>query len=276
MPRLNLGTFEIEYQEYGASGEPVVLVHGSWGDRRQWDAVVARLAESCRVISYDRRGHGASTSPGGSVAIANHVGDLSTLLTVAGRGARHVVGTGEGGVIALQLALTRPDLVRSVHAHEPSLLGLLSADPQAHDLLVSARSVEAAAAARLGSGDPRGAASTFVDGSSAAGEGWDAFPPAVQTSFTSNALASSREVADPTTQTMELSQFTSYRDPVLLTTGGRSAAAHRGVTDRVADAFYRPLRYQYPEGGHFPHVTRPDECVRVVAEFCQFARQQTG
>ena len=36
---------ELFYEPNG-SGEPLVLVHGSWGDHRNWDPVVGRLASS--------------------------------------------------------------------------------------------------------------------------------------------------------------------------------------------------------------------------------------
>lgn len=51
--------------ELSGSGEPLVLVHGSWGDHHNWDPVVSGLAESFRVVADDRRGHSAaSVRPG--------------------------------------------------------------------------------------------------------------------------------------------------------------------------------------------------------------------
>lgn len=51
------------YEEGNPSGETVVLVHG-WPDSHYlWRNVVPLLAERFRVISYDARGHGASTNP---------------------------------------------------------------------------------------------------------------------------------------------------------------------------------------------------------------------
>ena len=276
MPNLNLGTFELRYEEAGTAGEPVCLVHDSWGDRRQWDAIVARLSTSCRVLTYDRRGHGASSSPGGSVALADQVGDLSTLLSVAGPGARHIVGTGVGGVVALQLALLRPDQVRSVNVHEPSLLGLLASDPQASQVLAEARTLEEAVLGRVRAGDPRGAAQSFVDGVSIDGAGWSGLPPTVQASFVANAPASSHETSDPTTQSMEIERFAGYRDPVLVTAGTRSAPVFGTINDRVADSFYGASRYSFEGAGHYPHVTHPDDCARVIAEFCRYAAERSS
>ncbi|MGH3433733.1 MAG: SDR family oxidoreductase [Thermocrispum sp.] len=51
------------YEEGNPDGETVVLVHG-WPDSHHlWREVVPLLAGRFRVISYDARGHGASTNP---------------------------------------------------------------------------------------------------------------------------------------------------------------------------------------------------------------------
>jgi pimeloyl-ACP methyl ester carboxylesterase len=276
MPKLNLGTFELWHEESGASGEPVVLIHGAWGDHHQFDAVAARLAGTCRVLTYDRRGHGASSSPAGSVALADQVGDLSTLLSMAGRGAHHIVGNGVGGVIALQLALLRPDQVRSVNVHEPNLIGLLSADAAASPMYAEARGLESVVLERLRTGDSRGAAQTFVDGVSADPGGWSGLPPAIQASFVSNAKASLSEETDPTTQTMEIAKFAGYRDPIVITAGSRSSAVFGTINDRLADAFYAPMRYSFEGAGHFPHVSHPDQSVQVITEFCRYAVERTA
>ena len=53
------------WQTTGTAGDPLVLVHGSWGDRRNWAPVVPALSRSFRVLTYDRRGHSRSERPVG-------------------------------------------------------------------------------------------------------------------------------------------------------------------------------------------------------------------
>jgi pimeloyl-ACP methyl ester carboxylesterase len=48
------------YYEITGSGEPMVLVHGSWGDHHNWDTVVPLLSNSFQVVTFDRRGHSQS------------------------------------------------------------------------------------------------------------------------------------------------------------------------------------------------------------------------
>jgi pimeloyl-ACP methyl ester carboxylesterase len=42
------------------SGDPLVLVHGSWNDGQAWALIEDDLARRFRVVSYDRRGHTGS------------------------------------------------------------------------------------------------------------------------------------------------------------------------------------------------------------------------
>lgn len=51
------------YHELHGSGEPLVLVHGSWRTRRNGRWSSPGLAESFQVLVYDRRGHSRSERP---------------------------------------------------------------------------------------------------------------------------------------------------------------------------------------------------------------------
>ncbi|MGH2985621.1 MAG: alpha/beta fold hydrolase [Solirubrobacterales bacterium] len=51
------------YYEHHGSGDPLVLVHGSWADATNWALVVPALAEGFQVLVYDRRGHSRSQHP---------------------------------------------------------------------------------------------------------------------------------------------------------------------------------------------------------------------
>ena len=60
MPERIVNGVRLFYESTGSGTESLILVHGAWGDHRNWDAVVPGLARSCRVITYDRRGHSRS------------------------------------------------------------------------------------------------------------------------------------------------------------------------------------------------------------------------
>ena len=41
------------FYELSGSGDPLVLVHGSWVDHKDWQLVVPSLTKSFRVLTYD-------------------------------------------------------------------------------------------------------------------------------------------------------------------------------------------------------------------------------
>jgi len=77
--RENTGDIRIYYEDHGA-GAPVVLVHGYLADGRSWEKQeTALLAAGYRVITYDRRGAGASSRPATGYDYDTLAADLNTL-----------------------------------------------------------------------------------------------------------------------------------------------------------------------------------------------------
>ncbi|WP_405783697.1 alpha/beta fold hydrolase [Streptomyces sp. NBC_00859] len=88
-----------------ATGTTVLLAHGWGASRRVWSTVGDRLIRAGhRVVTYDQRGHGASTQGREPFGIARLGADLAAVLDhVAAPGAL-VVGHSGGGFAALSYA----------------------------------------------------------------------------------------------------------------------------------------------------------------------------
>lgn len=112
-------------------GDAVVLVHGSAGDRRSWDAPMAGLAEHFRVVAYSRRYHwpNQSIASGADYSFQQHVDDLGAIVERLELAPANVVGHSYGALVALHLAMQRPQLVRSLVLGEPPALTLFTSDP---------------------------------------------------------------------------------------------------------------------------------------------------
>lgn len=96
-------------------GEPVVLLHGHSLDLTVFDDLVPALVDAgFRVIRYDQRGHGRSSSPPGGYRWGDHAADLRVVLEKLDAVPAHVVGLSKGGGIALEAALRFSNLVRSL------------------------------------------------------------------------------------------------------------------------------------------------------------------
>ena len=76
----NSAAIRIYYEDHG-TGSPVVLVHGYALNGRSWEKQeAALLAAGHRVITYDRRGFGASSRPSVGYEFDTLAGDLHILL----------------------------------------------------------------------------------------------------------------------------------------------------------------------------------------------------
>jgi CubicO group peptidase (beta-lactamase class C family) len=66
-PKIETGFAEVNgtrlYYEVAGTGDPIVLIHGNFGDRRYYDGQFEALARLHRVLRYDVRGYGKSMLP---------------------------------------------------------------------------------------------------------------------------------------------------------------------------------------------------------------------
>lgn len=100
---------------------PVVVLHGITASTATWNWLVPLLAPTHRVLRLDFRGHGGSGRAPGQYDSAGYVSDaVAVCEQVAGRPAI-VIGHSLGGVTALGLAQSRPDLVVGLALEDPPM-----------------------------------------------------------------------------------------------------------------------------------------------------------
>lgn len=257
----------IYWEIAGDVGDPLVFVHGSWGDHRNWASVVPALSRSWRVLTYDRRGHSRSERPAGPGSVRDDVSDLVSLLEERRHTPAHVVGTSFGAAIVLRLAAARPELVRSLIVHEPPLFGLLKDEATTRQALAAAQQRISAVVSLLTAADWTGGARQFVETIAFGPGAWAELPQDVRETFIFNAPTWLDEVQDPDALEIDLSGLRRVAAPALLTTGDQSAPFFPLVVDRIAAAMPHATRQTYAGAGHVPHLSHPQEYVRVVTDF---------
>ena len=121
--RLN-DDYRIAYLEYG-SGEPVVLIHGALSDYRVWQHQIEALRRDYRVIAPSLRlsfPNSLSRSPSTPAAETwSNTDDVIELIEQLTDGRVHLIGHSAGGAFALDVAVRRPDLLRSLVLEEPAV-----------------------------------------------------------------------------------------------------------------------------------------------------------
>lgn len=186
------------YELSGTSEVPLVLVHGSWVDASNWGFVVPGLAESFKVLVYDRRGHSRSELPNRPGSVDEDGDDLAALLEALDLAPAHVVTSSSGGNIALRLATRRPEVFRSLTCHEPPLFSLLEDDPESRAMLQQGAASDESVGRRIADGDHEGAARQFVEEVAFGSGAWEKeLPLEVREMFIRNAPTYLDELQDP-------------------------------------------------------------------------------
>ncbi|MBB1255654.1 alpha/beta fold hydrolase [Streptomyces alkaliterrae] len=268
MPEARVNGVRLFHTDEGA-GEPLVFVHGSWTDHNGWRTVVSRFADSHRVVTYDRRGHSLSERPPGPGSRQEDEDDLAALIETLALAPAHVAGNSFGAAIALGLAARRPELFRSVVAHEPPLFGTVAQDPTLRALMAQAQSRVDAVLVTLEAGDMAAGARQFVEEIALGPGAWDGLPRPLQQTFVTNAVTWMDEQADPTWQHIDVQRLARFPGPILLTRGTESPPPFGAVVDHLADHLPHAQVRTYSGAGHLPHVSHPDDYVRTVTTFLQ-------
>src|SRR6056297_2066438 len=115
MPFLELDDVTLHYLDEGTpTGPALVLAHALGTGTLLWDNIVPLLPPGLRVVRYDARGHGQSSTPPAPYSMGALVRDAERLMDHLGLRDAMFVGLSVGGMIAQGLAVKRPDLIRAM------------------------------------------------------------------------------------------------------------------------------------------------------------------
>ena len=101
------------YAEHGG-GDPLVLLHpgGAGVDSRALEPQVAAFASRFHVYTPEQRGHGRTPDADGELSYELMAADTARFLEEVSGSPVRLLGVSDGAVVALTLALRRPDLVQ--------------------------------------------------------------------------------------------------------------------------------------------------------------------
>ncbi len=103
--------------EWDNQGEPILLLHGGLSKTASWDyLLVPYLEDDFHVYGYDRTGHGFTGDRPGSLHFEFQRNEAIAYLEDVVKEPAHLIGYSDGGIIALMVAIARPDLVKSIVA----------------------------------------------------------------------------------------------------------------------------------------------------------------
>jgi pimeloyl-ACP methyl ester carboxylesterase len=110
---------EMYYEVHGA-GEPLILLHGGFGNTENFANSIPVFAKEFRVIAVDSRGQGRTSDSGQPLSYSLMVSDVVGIMDVLHIAKAHIVGWSDGGIIGLGLALHHPDRVMKLVTDAPN------------------------------------------------------------------------------------------------------------------------------------------------------------
>lgn len=256
----------IAYDRAGPAGrQAVVLVHAGIADRRMWDALWGPLTESRDAIRIDLRGFGGSTvKPSGPL---DHVADVIAAMDLLGVTRCHLVGASFGAGVVTEVALSRPDLARSLLLCPPggSLLAELTPDLrrffEAERAALARDDVDAAVDANV---------TTWVVGPRRDASDVDPAVVAAVRQMQADAFRIAATWGDLEMAELDppaLDRLGDLDVPVLVLVGGHDLDTVHDAAERVCAGVPRVRRVEWADVAHLPAMEEPEEFLRLLAEW---------
>lgn len=252
--------------EYTVSGkgDAVLLIHGSILADAFAPLEREPALKKYRLIRYHRRGFAGSGRAQGAVSIAEQAADARALLERLGVRRAHVVGHSYGAIIALQLALDAPAVVRSLALLEPPLFGAVPSGPAFAEGLGPIVQLHK-------EGDNAGAIDAFM--SRIAGpQDRAAIERALGPAAMQTAVADADTFFEVELPAMEQWAFSRdqagrIQQPILTVVGVKSVPAFKEVNVLLKEWYPRAEELVVPDAGHALQMVNPSAVAQGLARF---------
>ncbi|SEO77959.1 Pimeloyl-ACP methyl ester carboxylesterase [Salinihabitans flavidus] len=250
------GIFEASF---GSGPRQALALHCSLAHSGAWRGVAECLGDEMTLRCIDLPGHGRSAPcPPEEFPDRAYAAALARL-----DGPVDLIGHSFGAVLALRLALERPDRVRSLLLFEPVLMAAAADDP---DLLATNGALMEEVARHARAGDPEMGARLFMrvwgDGTP-----WDTLPEELTGRFTGGmgyVLAAQAVLSDDIWSLLVPGRLEGLRLPALMADGEMSPGLMPEVMDRLAARIPCARRETLPGAGHMGPITHAAEFAAAI------------
>ena len=253
----------LNYNEFG-TGPTLLIAHGLYGSARNWGVIAKRLSDTRRVVVVDMRNHGDSPRFD-THSYPDMANDLAEVIEHIGAPV-DVLGHSMGGKASMALALTRPELVRS----------LISADiapvSYTHSQI---HFIEAMRAVDLNTVTRRAEASEQLEAQGVSAELQSFFTQSIdilnkawKLNFDALAADMDKILSFPTLAG-------SYDGPTLFLSGAESDYVTREHRPIIKPLFPNARFAKIPEAGHWLHSERPRAFESAVRTYLDAVSKQS-
>jgi len=249
------------YYEVEGEGAPILLIPPGGSTASTWGHVIAELARIGQVISYDRRGY--ARSGGAPVrSITAHTTDAAALLEYLGTAPAVVVGTSAGAAIAVDLAVRRPDLARTVMAHEFPWRFARHLPPASQIAALARIGLQMLGRRQADAAETLlRTAYSYQDGTSA----WDDFPEQWRQIARENAGPALQDFRNSISGYPSRAELATIEIPVVCSYGERSPESMHRLVQTLAAAIPTARTHQIDGAGHAAPFDATASFVQLIA-----------
>ena len=253
----------LAYDRAGPHGlVPVVLLHAGIADRRMWDPQWPALTADRDAVRVDLRGFGESTDrPSGPLSPVDDVLETLAALDIE---RCHLVGASYGAGVAVEVALTRPELVASLLLAAPGGSLIAEATPQlraffdAEGAALEAGDVDAAVEANL---------RAWVDGPERDPDDVDRLLREMVRQMQRRAFEITADWDDVEEHELDppaLERLAEVRAPTLVLVGALDLDAIRDTAGRACEDIPNARMVDWSDTAHLPSMERPDRFLALL------------
>lgn len=227
------------------------------------------LSERFRAVTVDLLGYGETSAWTGGDSFHFHA-DRDVLLAVLedfGTPA-HLIGHSYGGLLALQAALVRPDLVRSLALYEPVAFGVLHSAQHAAGLEDLSRAGRSGILADLVAGGGEAWLRTFVDYWNGTGA-FDKMTELARSALLATGRKAFLEVRSNLFDRTTHQDYAAIEANALLLCGADSPTAAKATVEVLASALPKAERKVIEGAAHLGPFTHGDVVGRAILAFLQ-------
>jgi pimeloyl-ACP methyl ester carboxylesterase len=256
--------YPMAYRE-GGEDTPIVLVHGSTSDYRIWNAQFAVFSASHRVVAvslrhfYPERWDGTGTD----FSIEQHAQDVAALIKKLNLGKVHLVGHSRGGAVAVEVAKSHPEVIRTLVLPDGSIEMPVSETAESKEAGDFTKKVIGTLQQNLKTGDPAKAAEVFIDMFGGPGT-WGKFSEPAKEIVLVNIYSVLGDKGRPISTCADVKKFDF---PVLLMTGDKSPKKFEFFYNEMRKCREFPATVVIPNAGHGMQTRNPDVFNKITLEF---------
>lgn len=234
---------------------PVLALHGAASSGQQWHGLSDYLRGRYRLHAPDLPGYGDA-----QLNVARGMEQIAaSLITAMQRndGPMHVVGHLHGAAIAMEIAMSRPDLVRSLTLIEPAVYHLLcDGDPNDVALFVELATLAEDIHAAVVANEPAAAMRAYIDFWHGQGA-WENSSADLRRKFAAQAAQVASDLAASLAGSWPLANCARLDCPTLAVMALESPLASLRITEMVAETIPGVRLVMVPDAGQMVPLTDP-------------------